>query len=85
MTDDGTITNRMLLEHMQAGDNALKQELKELKKEVQQGFQKVDLQLQEAKEHREAIQEDLDATIKMQASHEQELAMLSGRPQPENY
>lgn len=92
MTDDGIITNRMLLEHIQAGDNSLREELKSFRKEVKEEFKKierkfveVDHRFEEAHVHRGAIQEDLEATIRMQAEHESQLAVLTGRPSPENY
>lgn len=85
MTDDGVITNAMLLQHIQAGDNGLKQQIKKLEQKMDRKFEEVDRKFEEARQHREAIQEDLYATIKMQAAHERELAVLTGRPLPEDY
>lgn len=103
MTDDGTITNRILLEHIQAGDNSLREELRNLKTEMKEGFQRVDgrmnrleekvdrgfadihYRLEQARVHREAIQEDLDATIRKQAIHDRKLAMVTGGPLPEDF
>lgn len=81
MTDDGTITNKILFDQIQLG----RKEAREIKKNLERLEKKMDEGFQEAKERREEIREDLDATIRMQASHEQELAVLSGRPLPENY
>jgi hypothetical protein len=94
MTDDGTITNRMLLEHIQAGKNELKQEfgrrfnrlekwVDRLEIEMKSGFQQVRSELNAARIHREMLQEDLDATIRMQFQHQKQLAVLSGSPLPE--
>jgi hypothetical protein len=96
MTDDGAITNQMLLEHMQAGYSSLRSEMRReigdlkkefhrLEKKVDRGFGEADRQFKEAKEHRAAQQEDLYATIRMQAAHGRELAVLTGRPEPEDY
>jgi hypothetical protein len=89
MTDDGIITNKMLLEHIQAGNNSLRHEFKKdierLEKKMDRKFADVDRRFEEARTHREGIQEDLEATIKMQASHDRELAVLTGRPLPEEY
>ena len=92
MTDDGTITNKILFDHIQLG----RKEVREFKKDLQlqintfeqkmdQKFQEVDERLNEAKKHREAIAEDLDATIRMQAVHDTKIAVLTGGPMPENY
>jgi hypothetical protein len=88
MTDEGKITNKMLFDHIQLGrkeTREIKKDLQRLEEKVDKGFAYVDRRFEEARLHREAIQEDLDATIKMQAAHEQELAVLTGRPSPENY
>lgn len=68
------VTNKVLLEHMQGMKYELKQEIKDMKKELQQEIrdvkkdvvhleQKMDRGFEEAKEHREALQEDLVATM----------------------
>lgn len=81
MTDDGVITNRMLLDHMQA----MKHELIErfngrfngLEVRVDRLEQKVERGFEEARQHRQALQEDLDATIRLQGKHSEQLAQLS--------
>lgn len=96
MTDDGVITNRMLLEHIQAGKHELKQEfgrrfdhlekrVDTLEMEMRNGFNSVRRELDEARRHREMLQEDLHATIKMQFQHQKQLAVLTGGPLPEEY
>lgn len=81
MTDDGTITNKVLFDHIQLG----RKETRELKKDLVRLEKKVDEGFEHARVHREAIEEDLKATIQMQFRHEKELAVLTGRPMPEDY
>ncbi|MBU1910835.1 hypothetical protein KKG16_00305 [Patescibacteria group bacterium] len=78
------ITNKVLLEHMQSMKHELQQQitgfgmrmervevnLKQLSQHVEDGFE-------EARQHRQALQEDLEATISMQAKHQQKLAKIS--------
>ena len=78
------ITNKVLLEHMQGMKHELQQQitglgmrmervevnLKQLSQQVEDGFE-------EARQHRQALQEDLEATIAMQAKHQQKLAKIS--------
>lgn len=92
MTDDGTITNRMLLEHQQAMKRELTDRITALEERVDRGFtdvnhrfMDVDRRFDEARRHREGLQEDLEATMMMQYRHEKELAVLTGRPEPEEY
>ena len=77
------ITLRTLLLHMQGMKNDLQQQilgldkkvgkieikLTNLETEVHEGFM-------EARLHRESLQEDLDATIRMQYKHDKKLARL---------
>lgn len=81
MADD--ITNGMLLQHMQGmkydlevkiddvgrGLRGLAQKVDRLSQRVEEGFE-------EARQHRQALQEDLEATILMQAKHQAKLARL---------
>ncbi|MFH1670776.1 MAG: hypothetical protein ABIA92_04285 [Patescibacteria group bacterium] len=75
------ITNNVLLEHMQGMKYELQQQIEGLEKKIE----KVDTTLtqqmregfEEAKQHRQALQEDLEATIAMQAKHQQKLAKIS--------
>ncbi|MBI3336367.1 hypothetical protein HYZ98_02255 [Candidatus Peregrinibacteria bacterium] len=78
------ITNKVLLEHMQGMKYELKQEMKDMKQEIRgvkndvvRLEQKVDRGFEEAKEHRQALQEDLEATIAMQAKHQRKLEKIS--------
>ena len=64
------ITNKVLLEHMQGIKYELKQEMKDMKQEIHgvksdlsRLEQKVDRGFEEASQHRQALQEDLTATI----------------------
>ena len=82
MADD--ITNKMLLEHMQAMKNDLQQQIGEIKIqladlkenvtdltiEMRQGFE-------DARQHRQALQEDLEATMRLQGKHSATLARLT--------
>ncbi len=77
------ITNKMLLEHMQAMKYDLTQQITQLGQkveghdarfdaltlEVRQGFE-------EARQHREALQEDLETTMRVQQKHSIKLARL---------
>jgi len=65
MTDDGTITNRMLLEHQQAMRSDLTKRIDHMEMKMDRKFVDVDRQFAEARQHREALQEDLEATIRM--------------------
>lgn len=93
MTNDGTITNRMLLEHIQGSKYELSQKIdvlservERLEVKVDRGFVQIDRRfadvyhkLDEARLHRETLQEDLEATIKMQSAHQKKIATLSGK------
>ncbi len=90
MFDDGAITGRILLDHIQSSKLELKQDIRDLgtqvdslEKRVDRLEQQMERGFKEAYEHREALQIDLDATIRMQSRHERELAVISGRPLPE--
>ena len=81
MADD--ITNTMLLGHMQAMKNDLQTQITDVKtqitdvktgvrgltEEMRQGFA-------EAGEHRQALQEDLEAAMRMLAKHQEKLARI---------
>lgn len=82
MTDDGAITNQMLLEHMQASILSSKvevlQRIDKLEGRVDRLQERVEKGFEEARQHRQALQEDLDATIRTQFKHQKQLALLSG-------
>ena len=74
---EGEITNKVLLEHMQGMKHELLQKiglveegLKRLRQDTNQGFE-------EAKQHRQALQEDLEETMRVQSGHTKRLATLS--------
>ncbi|MDP7246997.1 MAG: hypothetical protein QF741_00020 [Candidatus Peribacteraceae bacterium] len=86
MADD--ITNKVLLEHMQGMKAELlelildiKSELKEVKFELNGKIdtleKKVDRGFEDARKHRQAIQEDLDASIVMLGKHQAKLEKVS--------
>lgn len=95
MNDD--ISNRVLLEHMQAMKIELKQDISRLSNRVgsverrSEGLssrmdnlhsrldhleQRMERGFADAKAHREALQEDLEATILLQGKHEKRLTKL---------
>jgi hypothetical protein len=86
MTDDGTITNRMLLEHMQGQKNELMQRIEEsnqeLKREFGQRFDRLEREIrngfEEAHQHRQALQEDLEVTMKEQFAQKRQIAAMAG-------
>jgi hypothetical protein len=88
MTDDGVITTKILLEHIQVNTAAvgklsskvdsLSERVDGLEKTMKKGFE-------EAKQHRDNLQEDLEATISMQFEHKKQLAVLTGGPMPEEH
>lgn len=92
MTDDGLITNRMLLEHIQALRNDMNQgfdrvdnRFSRLELRVDQLEQKVDRGFEEARQDRQIIREDLEATILTQFEQGKQIAVLAGKPIPEDY
>ncbi|MFA6038966.1 MAG: hypothetical protein WCV62_03510 [Candidatus Peribacteraceae bacterium] len=84
------ITNAMLLEHMQAMRSGLEQKMGSLEQKMGSMEQKIenvkmDLQdfkmevregFEDARLHRRALQEDLEATIKLQAKHDSAISRL---------
>ena len=85
MTDDGVITNKILLEHIQGLRGEMVQRFDTLEKRVDRLAQEVKQGFKQARDDREAIREDLDATIRMQALHDKKIAVLAGDPLPEDY
>ncbi len=90
MFDDGVITGKVLLDHIQSSKLELKQDIRDLsgrfnslEKRLDSLEVKVEDGFREAREHREALQIDLDATIRMQFRHDKELAVLTGRSIPD--
>ncbi len=90
MFDDGAITGQILLDHIQSSKLELKQDIRDLSGRFDQMEKRVDRLeylmdqgFKEAREHREALQIDLDATIRMQFKHDKELAVLTGRLIPD--
>ena len=78
------VTNKVLLEHMQAMKNDLQKQITEIKIDIK-GIkgdlsslsQKVDHGFEDAHLHRQALQEDLEATMEKQYQQGQQLARLS--------
>lgn len=64
------ITNKVLLEHIQGMNAELIEKIDTLEKKVDRGFE-------EAKQHRQALQEDLDASIAMLGKHQTKLDKIS--------
>lgn len=82
MADDVTI--KMLLEHMQAMEGRLLTQIGGLGKRlggVEQRLtaleERVDRGFEDARRHRESLQEDLDATIRLQGKHSATLTRLA--------
>jgi cell division protein FtsL len=87
---DEIITNAVILQHIQGMKYDLQQqinsldqkisgvsvEVSSLKHEMRQGFESARLQFEEARQHRQALQEDLDATIRMVGKHQVKLTRL---------
>ena len=80
----GEITNGMLLRHIQAMKNDLQQQISTLDRKFTAKFDSLEIRFddlevrmesgfEEARQHREALQEDLNATIRMVAKHETKL------------
>jgi len=79
MADD--ITNKMLLEHMQAMKHELQEQIKSVKADLQNQItslsKSVEDGFEDARLHREAIQVDLDETIRVQGGLKEKLAGIS--------
>ena len=85
MADD--ITNGVLLEHMQGMKNDLQQQIVGLKNDLQKQISRLDEKLtrlaqrveqgfEDARLHRQALQEDLEETMRVQGRHGAKLARL---------
>ncbi|MBI2636549.1 hypothetical protein HYW84_04490 [Candidatus Peregrinibacteria bacterium] len=81
MPDD--ITNGVLLQHMQGMKNDLqeqisgvKEEVGGIKKQIIRLEQKMDQGFEDASRHRQALQEDLKETMRVQGTHGVKLARL---------
>ena len=85
MADD--ITNIVLLEHMQVMKSDLQQQIAALDQKIDQKIARVEKNtanlteemrkgFEEARQHRQALQEDLEATMRMLAKHNVKLAQL---------
>ena len=84
------ITNGILLEHMQGMKNDLQQQIGDLKERIVRVDGRIDglggrmtrleqaMQrgFEEARQHSEALQEDLEPTIRMVVKHEKKLARM---------
>jgi vacuolar-type H+-ATPase subunit H len=81
MTDE--ITNTMLLQHMHAmkGEllgriSAIDKKVTHLQKEVADFKEETKRNFEDARLHRQALQEDLEATMRMTAKHQKKLTHL---------
>ena len=85
MADD--ITNIVLLEHMQVMKSDLQQQIAALDQKIDQKIARVEKNtanlteemrkgFEEARQHRQALQEDLEATMRMLGKHDAKLARL---------
>ena len=71
------ITLRTVVDHIQAVKNDLQLQIHSLEKRMDRGFTEVHEELEEAKRHRIALQEDLFETMRVQSTHTKKLARLS--------
>ncbi len=87
MTDDGVLTGRMLLTHIQGVKSDLQTQINALAKtmdrgfaEMRQGFAEMTREMRqgfkETNEHITALQEDLYETMRVQRRHGKKLARL---------
>ena len=74
MADD--ITNIVLLQHMQAMKSSLELQIAAVDKKVDNNTSEMRKGFEEARQHRQALQEDLEATMHMLSKHETKLARL---------
>ncbi len=70
------ITNSVLLEHIQALKNDLQSQISRLDKKIDRIDAKVDRGFEEARQHREALQEDVEVTMHAVYAHGKKLARL---------
>ncbi len=78
------ITNGMLLEHMQGMKNDLQQQIANVDKKLTNLIKGVEIKLtedmtrgfEEARQHRQALQEDLEETMRVLSQHGKKLARL---------
>lgn len=70
------ITTRMLLEHMQAMKSELLQRISSLEIKVTTLANTMNVGFEDARLHRQALQEDLEVTILMVGKHDKKLAHL---------
>ncbi len=77
------ITLGIILEHIQALKNDLQQQISRLDQKVDKGFDEVnrrfvevDRKFEEARLHRQALQEDLEATIRLQSKQQKQIRRL---------
>ncbi|MDD4287845.1 MAG: hypothetical protein PHO20_03690 [Candidatus Peribacteraceae bacterium] len=74
MTDD--ITNGVLLEHIQGMRNDLQQQISALQQQISALAAEVHQGFKEAQEHRQALQEDLEETMRVQSKHAAKLVRV---------
>lgn len=78
MADD--ITNVVLLQHIQAMKSSLELQIAAVDQKVDRNTSALTSEMrkgfEEARQHRQALQEDLEATMRMLSKHETKLARL---------
>ncbi len=78
MADD--ITNIVLLKHIQAMKSSLEVQIATIDQKIDRNTAMLTSEMrkgfEEAREHRQALQEDLEATMHMLSKHEKKLARL---------
>ena len=73
---DDVVTPRMLLQHMQGMKSDLQTQISHLASEVRNGFAETRRQFEEAREHRQALQEDLEETMRQQSKQNTRITRL---------
>ncbi len=74
MADD--ITNIALLQHIQAMKSGLELQIAAVDQKIDKNTDEMRKGFEEARQHRQALQEDLEATMRMLSKHETKLARL---------
>lgn len=70
------VSTTVLLQHMLGMKSDLQAQIDRIGKKMDEGFAEMRQGFKEAREHREALQEDLYATMRVQHKHSKKLARL---------
>lgn len=80
MRHEDDITNGMLLQHMQGMKTDLQQQISHLDEKIdhvaEKLTEKMDQGFEDARRHRQALQEDLEETMRVQSRHGAKLARI---------